>query len=252
MAHLDNCGLCQAEPKNQDFLWLVKREDGERSSVHVLAPSKNQAIVESGWQDRPILYAIAVKAAPAPMPESAKEALRLAAAARRAKKSNGLHAYSSRLAERREKKTMAKTKGENGPRGKIFVLGHSATAFVRYLGTEDFNLKETKAVLEALGVDQMPTDNCIRTFLYAGKKGQRGAPAELSAEQKKQVKDARANLKLATVKGDEEKKADAKASKASAKKKAAKKKTAAKQPAKAAKKDCSQESRSRGEEQAYR
>ena len=57
------------------------------------------------------------------------------------------------------------------------------------MGKDGFSLAEPKAALKQAGVSKMPTDACIRTFLYAGKKGQRGEPAKLTAEQQKALRD---------------------------------------------------------------
>jgi hypothetical protein len=72
-----------------------------------------------------------------------------------------------------------KTTGEN------LIFGFAATAVLRWMGHTGWTFSDTKIVLEKLDVGL--SDATIRTQLGAGKTGQRGTPATLSDEQKKQL-----------------------------------------------------------------
>lgn len=71
------------------------------------------------------------------------------------------------------------------------VFGHAPTGVLRWMGTEGFTFKEARATLDSLGVEA--SDATIRAQLLAGKKGERGAPAPLTDEQKAKLQELRKN-----------------------------------------------------------
>lgn len=69
------------------------------------------------------------------------------------------------------------------------LWGHQPTAVIRWMGKEGWNFKQAKHALGHSGVDV--ADATIRAQLLAGKKGERGAPADLTDEQKNHLQERR-------------------------------------------------------------
>lgn len=67
------------------------------------------------------------------------------------------------------------------------ILGHPATAVIRWLGKEGYSFPETMKLLGKLGVDL--AESTVKIQLKAGKNGERGEPASISKRQSDQIFD---------------------------------------------------------------
>lgn len=67
--------------------------------------------------------------------------------------------------------------GEN----RNILFGHATTAVIRWMGKQNWKFKDVRESLNRMGVQV--AEATIRAQLLAGRKGQRGEPAELTAEQ---------------------------------------------------------------------
>ena len=70
-----------------------------------------------------------------------------------------------------------------------FVFGHKVTAVIRWMGKEGWEFEGAKQALAHFGVE--PADATIQAALGHGRRGQRGEPAALAAEQIKSLEKAR-------------------------------------------------------------
>ncbi len=70
------------------------------------------------------------------------------------------------------------------------LFGHKTTAVIRRLGVEGWNAKDARVALENMGVPNI-AEATIKTQLYHGRKGSGGDPAPLTADQLKQLLDAK-------------------------------------------------------------
>ena len=118
-----------------------------------------------------------------------------------------------------------KAKAKAGP-GSLF--GCSVTSVIRWMGKDDFSFAEARGALSKMKVSPMPTEACTRTFLYAGKKGERGDPAKLTAEQQRELRDAAKEVQAELKAETEKRQAEKEAAKANGKPKAKKAKAARK------------------------
>lgn len=89
--------------------------------------------------------------------------------------------------EQKAKAVAAKANGVISLPGKArqTIFGQPATRVVMALGKEKYTTAQAEAVLAHFGVTSTPAS--IQTFLRAGANGQRGEPAKLSQDQRKQV-----------------------------------------------------------------
>ena len=85
-----------------------------------------------------------------------------------------------------EFKPAAKRKA-TGKRAKIF--GHSVTAVLRWMGKNDWSFDDAALAVEELG-GKMIADVTVKIQLKAGKVGQRGAPANITPSQARQLRAA--------------------------------------------------------------
>jgi hypothetical protein len=89
-----------------------------------------------------------------------------------------------------ERTMSSKTKKTAVKKDSPTIFGHSPTSVMRALGKAGItNAKAVVAVFKS-GYKVKTTDASVRTFLYAGKKGQRGPGAELTESQLKQLTNA--------------------------------------------------------------
>lgn len=89
-------------------------------------------------------------------------------------------------AEKKEKKEAAEQNGEASHRDKL--LGHSATAVVRWMGKHHWGYDRAKAALDHFKVGV--AEATVRIQLTAGRRGQRGDPAPLTKEQAAELEKA--------------------------------------------------------------
>lgn len=78
-------------------------------------------------------------------------------------------------------------KGTNGEfrKNTIVIFGqHTVTGVLRWMGKEDFSFNEAQSAFKKMKLKREPTDLCILTYLYRGKKGV-GEPAKLTGDQQK-------------------------------------------------------------------
>jgi hypothetical protein len=76
---------------------------------------------------------------------------------------------------------------------RYFLLGHPATAVIRWMGANGWSFANCKAVLKASGLSQI-SDHTIRAQRSAGKKGERGPAAPLTTVQVDELIEARNRL----------------------------------------------------------
>jgi hypothetical protein len=89
-----------------------------------------------------------------------------------------------------ERKAVTVAKPESKPAGSMFIFGQSVTSVLRWMGKDGFTFEEAKAALKTGKVSKMPADGTISIQIGAGKRGERGEPAKLSAEDQKVLRDA--------------------------------------------------------------
>ncbi len=174
--HDPNCENCNARIADPNYLWLVKNRL-TRMSRHAVAPTHDEAIKLAGWAKADVLYAIITKSPPRYY----------------GKRPTGQVSRSAARPNERGATMGARTEKSDAGRGSIFLFDHPVTSVIRRMGKEGFNFARAKGSLQALKVSPMPTDNCIRTFLYAGKAGTRGAPASLSSDELSKLRHAYSN-----------------------------------------------------------
>jgi hypothetical protein len=87
-------------------------------------------------------------------------------------------------------KAQEKKKAANGTNGEfrkntIVIFGqHTVTGVLRWMGKEGFEFNEAQSAFKKMKLKREPTDLCILTYLYRGKKGV-GDPAKLTGDQQK-------------------------------------------------------------------
>lgn len=204
--HAADCAHCHTEPADGNHRFLVKNAT-TRESRHVLAPDSDAAIRATGWTD--VLFTMLVQIGVASVDPINRVVTRERFAAMHAEREeslrelhndralNGVANSSSRLADeqKKEEASMAKKKTKTpkstrGKGGSILVFDLPVTSVIRWMGGDGFDFHEVKAALAAAGVSRMPSDNTIRSQIGAGKTGERGALAKLTAEQQKILRDA--------------------------------------------------------------
>lgn len=78
---------------------------------------------------------------------------------------------------------------DNGGSGKrISLFGHPITGVVRWMGKQGWEFEEAKRALERLNMEC--ADSTIRAQLRAGEKGERGEPASITSDQKRELERA--------------------------------------------------------------
>jgi hypothetical protein len=97
------------------------------------------------------------------------------------------------------KKSTRSSKSTKSTSKRVLVFEQSATAVVRAMGKKDYDFDQTKKVMTHLKAGL--GDSTLRIQLSAGRLGERGLPAKLTADQWSQVE------KLAGAKASEEKSA---------------------------------------------
>lgn len=85
--------------------------------------------------------------------------------------------------EPKEKETKA-DKQKEPSKGDVFGK-YKATAFVRWMGVNGMSFQSAQGVLQTLGIDL--ADSTIKIQLVAGKKGERGEPAQLTEEEEEKT-----------------------------------------------------------------
>lgn len=70
---------------------------------------------------------------------------------------------------------------------RVKIMGHPATAVVRWMGVEDWEFSNAKKVLKHFKVSM--ADSTVRIQLAAGKNGSRGEPAKLTLRQENELYD---------------------------------------------------------------
>ena len=72
---------------------------------------------------------------------------------------------------------------------RALIFGHSVTAVLRWMGTQDWNWEDAALAVETLGGKKV-ADSTVRIQLNAGRKGERGTPAPITSSQAKQLRNA--------------------------------------------------------------
>lgn len=78
--------------------------------------------------------------------------------------------------------------GNDGSRKRELLFGHPPTAVLRAMGKKGWTIAQASAALECLGITV--AECTIKIQVRAGEKGQRGAPADLSKAQWKELQEA--------------------------------------------------------------
>lgn len=89
-------------------------------------------------------------------------------------------------APKKNKTSPAKPAG--GKTQRYDVLGHTATAALRFLGKKGWKFDQARKAFDKLGVEC--SDTTIKIQLRAGSKGERGEPAPVTKEQFAELKKA--------------------------------------------------------------
>lgn len=76
----------------------------------------------------------------------------------------------------------AKPQATTGQSKRVAIFGHAATAVIRAMGVQGFSFEEARKGMDRVG-GQGIADATIKIQLAAGKKGERGDPAKLTAAQ---------------------------------------------------------------------
>lgn len=82
---------------------------------------------------------------------------------------------------------VARKRKEDKGKARSNVFGFPVTAVLRWMGLDGFDAQEARACFNALGVEV--ADATIQIQLRAGKRGERGAPAQLTEEQQDHLRD---------------------------------------------------------------
>ncbi len=158
---------------------------------------RNEPAGPNGWES--IFYSPAGSTYAVRYPTLAK-AIEVCEAHHASKKGEPMKA-SEKLAELKGELTAEKApkgkkakapKGEGAAKAKGTRAGfhdHSVTSVLRWMGKAGWNKKQARAALTALGIDI--ADGTIQIQVAAGKKGERGEPANLSPAEVAEVEKAR-------------------------------------------------------------
>lgn len=94
----------------------------------------------------------------------------------------------AKVADNSEKKPISKS-------GAITLFEQPITAVLRWMGKDGFTEEQAQACLDKLKVPALPFKDTVYNQIVAGKHGIKGAPAKLTADQQKQLRDIAKTVK---------------------------------------------------------